>query len=233
MQNTNSIVETVFDIFFETNTITESFLSTISQIDGFDNIIKLPIFQIPEAIRRNDPNLKFHHLYEIRSETNSDYKVILGDGMIGIAINDNYKGWRESFYPQIEKIFKIFLESDKIIKINRIGLRYINFLEDENIFKTGKLTVNIDDAKACDKKMFLKIEDCIDDICYAKTITNEAKYINLSNLGSVIDIVTFIENDKKVLEKETIFDDINRLHAISKNKFKEVISNEYIRQHNL
>ncbi len=232
MQNTNSIVETVFDIFFETNSITESFLGDIAQINNFEKITKLPIFQIPEAIRRNDPNLKFHPLYEIRSETNQNYKIMLGDGMLGIAIIGEYKGWNDSFFPQVKQLFDNFLKSEKITSIQRIGLRYVNFLENENIFETGKISVNLD--KTCKKKMFLRIEDCVEDICYSKTITNEAQYINGSTLvGSIIDIVTFIEQDKKELEKETIFDNINRLHDISKNKFKEVISNEYIQQHKL
>jgi len=232
MQNTNSIVETVFDIFFETNSITESFLGDISKINNFDNITKLPMFQIPEAIRRNDPNLKFHPLYEIRSKTNKNYKIMLGDGMLGIAIIGNYRGWSDSFLPQIKELFGAFLDSEKIITIKRIGLRYVNFFETENIFETGKISVNLD--KTCKKKMFLRVEDCIKDICYSKTITNEAQYENVNtSVGSIIDIVTFIEEDKKELKKETLFDDINRLHDISKNKFKEVISDEYIRKHNL
>ena len=232
MQNSNSIVETVFDIFFETTSITESFLGDISKINDFGNITKLPIFQIPEAIRRNDPNLKFHPLYEIRSETNPNYKILLGDGMLGIAIIGNYQGWSDSFLPQIQQLFGDFLKSEKIININRMGLRYVNFLENENIFETGKISVNLD--KTCKKKMFLRVEDCIEDICYSKTITNDAQYENKkTSLGSIIDIVTFIEQDKKELGKETIFDDINRLHDISKNKFKEVISDEYIQRHNL
>jgi len=233
MYKKNSIVETVFDIFFETTDITEKFLGIIEQVDGFEQITKLPILQIPEAIRKNDPNLKFQHLYEINSTINSNYKIMLGDGLIGIAIKKEYKGWNNSFYPQIKKLFKIILDNGKIIKINRIGLRYINFLPNENIFKTGKLNVKIANNKACNKKIFLRIEDCLDKICYSKTVINNTEYLNSSTLGSIIDIVTFIESDKKNLEKETIFEDINELHDISKKKFKEVISNEYIKQYNL
>ncbi len=65
MQKSNSIVESVFDIFFETTAITENFLGLIEQVDEFEVITKLPILQIPEAIRKNDPNFKFQPLYEI------------------------------------------------------------------------------------------------------------------------------------------------------------------------
>ena len=233
MHNKNSIVESVFDIFFETTAITENFLGIIEQVDGFEEIIKLPILQIPETIRKNDPNFKFQPLYEVHSKTNSDYRVMLGDGVIGIAIKKEYKGWSKSFYPQVKKLFEPFLGNEKITKINRIGLRYVNFLPDENIFETGKLDVKIANNEACNKKIFLKIEDCMEEVCYSKTVINNAEYINNSTLGSIIDIVTFIENDKKSLEKKSLFDDINRLHDISKKKFKEVINDEHIKQLNL
>jgi len=233
MKTSSSIVESVFDIFFETTAITENFLGLVEQVDGFEEITKLPILQIPEAIRKNDPNFKFQPLYEIRSKTNADYRVMLGDGMVGVAISEEYKGWDKSFYPQIEKLFKTFLASDKVIEINRIGLRYVNFLPNENIFDTGKLDVKIANSETSNKKIFLKIEDCVEDICYSKTVINHTEYIKSSISGSIIDIVTSIESNTKELLKETIFKDINRLHGISKEKFKEVISNEYIEQHNL
>ena len=229
MKTSSSIVESVFDIFFETTAITENFLGLVEQVDGFEEIIKLPILQIPEVIRKNDPNFKFQPLYEIHSKTNADYRVMLGDGMIGVAINREYKGWDKSFYPQIKRLFTTFLDSDKVIEINRIGLRYVNFFPNENIFNTGKLDVKIANNEACNKKIFLKIEDCIEDICYSKTVINHTEYVKSSISGSIIDIVTFIESNRK----EIIFEDINRLHGISKEKFKEVISDKYIKQHNL
>ncbi len=186
MQNNNSIVESIFDVFFETTAITENFLGTIEQVDGFEKIIKLPILQIPEAIRKNDPNFKFQPLYEIHSSTNSNYKIMLGDGVIGIAITKGYQGWNESFYPQIKKLFETFLANNKVTKINRIGLRYVNFLPNENIFETGKLDVKIAYIEACNKKIFLKIEDCLDEICYSKTVTNNAQYINNSTLSLIL-----------------------------------------------
>jgi len=67
-------------------------------------------------------------------------------------------------------------------------------------------------SEACNKKIFLKIEDCMKEVCYSKTVINNAEYVNNSTLGSIIDIVTFIENDKKSLEKKSLFDDINKLH---------------------
>ncbi len=228
----NSIVEAVVDIFFETTTFTEIFLNIILGINGFDAMTKLPMSQIPEAIRTNDPNLRFQPLYEIHSNTNKDYKVMLGDGTVGIAINGEYKGWEDSFYPQIQRVFQTILESQKITKINRIGMRYINFFPHENIFETGKVKVTIDNHEANTKTMFLKIDDSVEDISYSKTITNDQNYLNREE-GSIIDIVTFAENDSISSDNNSVFDTINQLYTLSKDKFKEVVNDEYISTHNL
>lgn len=233
MVNENtSIVEAVVDIFFETTTFTEIFLNIILGIDGFDTITKLPISQIPESIRKSDPNLCFQPLYEIASNSNKEYKIMLGDGTVGIAINGEYKGWEDSFYPQIQRVFQTILESQKITKINRIGMRYINFFANDNIFQTGKVKVTIDNHEANTKTMFLKIDDYVENISYTKTITNDQNYLNRDE-GSIIDIVTFVENDFISLDNNSIFDTINQLHTLSKEKFKEVVNDEYISEHSL
>lgn len=228
----NSIVEAVVDIFFETTTFTEIFLNIILGIDGFDVMTKLPISQIPEAIRKNDPNLSFQPLYEISSNSNKEHKIMLGDGTVGVAINGEYKGWENSFYPQIQRVFQTILGSQKITKINRIGMRYINFFPHENIFETGKVKVAINNNEANTKTMFLKIDDSVEDISYSKTITNDQNYLNREE-GSIIDIVTFVENDSISSDNNSLFDTINQLHTLSKEKFKEVVNDEYISTHNL
>lgn len=229
MKNGNTVVECIFDILFETDYVAESFFSIISKVDNYDNIIKLPLSQLPEAIRKNDPNLKNQPLYEITSDKNKDYKVTLGDNVIGIAIVDNYTSWNHSFFPQIKTLFQEVLNSKKINKIKRMGLRYVNFLVDENIFETGKIKVIINEGETVDKKLFLRVESAIDSINYNKVITNNTAYKGSSNLGSIIDIVT--SNEVTISDTDNIdyiFDLINKLHEVNENKFKEVISDEYI-----
>ncbi len=235
--NMNTIVDCVFDIFFESDYVAENFLNILATIDNYEEIVKLPLHQIPDTIRKNDPNLKFQPLYEIRSKTNKDYKIMLGDNTIGIAINDNYSSWTKSFFPNIENIFSLILDSQRINKINRIGLRYIDFLEGENIFKKGKIQINIDKKEAVDKKMFLRIEDNVEHIAYTKVIANNTQYSNSVKFGSIIDIVTFIDDKHYILNdefnKEEFFKDIDTLHNINKEKFKEVINDERIREYGL
>lgn len=232
MSSDNTIVECVFDIQFESNSVAESYIATIAKVDGFEQITKLPLHQVPDSIRKNDPNLKMQPLYEITSLSNTDYKVMLGDNVIGIAMKNSYTSWTNSFFPQLKKLFSEIFKTNKINKISRMGLRYVDFLENENIFETGKIKVDIIDNST--KKMFLRIEDSLEGIQYNKVMANNVKYQSLDNEGSIIDIVTSIENYSLEANKyDDVFQQIDMLHSINKEKFKEVISDEYVTKYGI
>lgn len=229
----NTIVECVFDITYESTNAPEGFLSLIASVDGFDNLKKLPLSQIPETIRKSDPNLRNQPIYEITSSENKEYKVMLGDNTIGLAIVNEYSSWTNSMYPEIEKLFGKILTSGKIEKINRMGLRYTDFLENENIFDSGKVKIKIDNNVVADKTMFVSIEDKIEDVSYTKVITNKKEYQykdgKLSeSKGSIVDIVTSLENQEfNLSDMSNIFTLIDKLHKIHREKLKEVVSDEY------
>jgi len=234
MSKLSTVEECVFDMNFESTAVAENFLSIVAKMDDFEDIIKLPLHQIPEAIRKNDPNLKSQPMYEIRSKTNLDYKIMLGDNLIGLSLvsADRYTSWKDSFFPKIQELFSIVLDSGKINKINRIGLRYVDFLEGDNVFQSGKIAVDINGNNTNDKKMFLRIEDNISGVSYTKAVTNNVQYKAYPNRGSIIDIVTFIEGKDSIVnddfEINTLFGEIDSLHAVHTDKFKEVVSDERI-----
>lgn len=236
----NTIVDCVFDVYFESNNVNaESFLTLFGSVnDHFDEIIKLPISQIPDTLRKNDPNLKLQPIYEIRSQTNNAYRILVGDMTIGIAVNQNsYTSWEQSFFPQIKKVFLTIFKSEKIKKITRIGLRYINFLPEEDIFKTGKISVQINTEHVKDKKISLRIEDKIAEISYNKSVANNTKYQNNSEKGSIIDITTFIDEMGLVIDSsfnsDIFLEKANQIHTLNEAKFKEVISDELARKYNI
>ena len=237
MATENTILECIFDIHFDSNTVSESLLGDIANVEKFTNIIKLPLHQVPEAIRKNDPNLKLQPLYEIKSNQLVDYRIMLGDNTIGLSVNNNYDSWEKSFFPKIKELFTTILKTGKLSKINRIGLRYVDFLENENIFLTGKINIDINKKDTSTKTMFLRIEDSEEGISYNKVITNNSKSSEQSDTGSIIDIVTFKDNQKYLIDDnfdyEVFFNDINKLHTVNENKFKEVISDEQAKKYNL
>ena len=137
----------------------------------------------------------------------------------------------------IQIIFSLIFDSKRIKTINRMGLRYVDFLEDENISDTGKIKVDIDKMAAKDKKMFLRIDDQVEQVSYNKVIANKTQHLAASNTGSIIDIVTYIDTKQFILndafDKDDFFNDVNKLHNINKDKFKEVIDDERISKYGL
>jgi len=239
MGKLSTVQECVFDVNVELNGVVENLLGIIADVDGFEEITKLPLTQVPEHVRKNDPNLKYQAMYEIRSNIQTQYKILFGENTIGMTLNTQgqYTSWTESFFPEVKRIFSTILKSKRIKKIDRMGLRYIDFIENDNIFTDGKISVNINNNDACDKKMFLRVEGNDKGVAYVKSVSNNTPYINFKNTGSVIDIVTAIENKNLIVDDnlkiEVFFNEINTLHEVHTNKFKEVINDEYIKQYQI
>ena len=170
------IVDAVFDIWFESKMLSEVLLGIIVEnIEPYKEIKPLPLLQLPENIRLMDPNLKHQALYEILPTDKRPYKIVLGHNSLGIALNGEYEGWNESFFPEIQKLYGKIFEKGLIEKITRCGLRYVDFFQNENIYETGKVSVVINKSKIAHptEKILLRIEKNIDDnIAMAVVINN-------------------------------------------------------------
>jgi len=226
------IIDVIFDIWFESNMPSEVLLGIIIEENLTYNKVKnLPLLQVPLDIRLMDSNLKHQPLYEILSEE-KPYKIILGHNSLGLALNGEYQGWDESFFPEIKNIYKTIFEKKIINKITRCGLRYIDFFENENIYEIGKISIKINDNTDTKDKLFLRVEKDVDsNIAMAVVINNKAsvKNFNGDKVGSIIDIASFIKN-KDFLNKNNFFDITEQLHKINKNYFKEVANDKLIEQ---
>ena len=231
------IIDAIFDIWFESKIPSETLLGIILEhIQPYEEIRRLPLLQLPEDIRLMDPNLKYQALYEILPIDERPYKIILGHQSLGIALKGEYKGWNESFFPEIQTIYKKIFEKYKIEKIIRCGLRYVDFFQDENIYNTGNVYITINNKQITDpnEKIRLSIEKDIDEnIAMAVVINNNAKVRekleNIELNGSIIDIVSFVKNND-FLNQNNFFDIVDKLHTLNKDYFKEVANDELIKQ---
>ncbi len=231
------IIDAVVDIWFESTIPSEALLGIIVEnIESYKEIRSLPLLQLPKDIRLMDPNLKHQALYEILSTEEKPYKIVLGHNSLGIALNGEYQGWDESFFPEIKNLYKKIFEKNLIKKITRCGLRYVDFFQDENIYKTGKVSVTIgeNDVANQTQKILLRMEKEIDaNIAMAVVIDNKTivkkSPENTEQNGSIIDIASFIKN-KEFLNEENFFETVDKLHTINKNYFKEVANDKLIKQ---
>jgi len=237
--STNPVIDAVFDFWFESELPSEALLGIIlSKLEDYAQVNRLPLLQVPENIRITDPNLKAQPLYEIFSP-GKPYKITLGDNLLGLAINGSYIGWNKSYLPEIEKVFSAIFETKRISKINRMGMRYVDFF-DFNIFNDCKVKINIAEEAKSSEKMFLKLESLMfGHVETVLVISNDTSVIqdNVLKQGSIIDIVTSI-TDATILESvfkdiTDFFNQVDLMHTVNKDEFKKVISDELCKQLNL
>lgn len=215
------ILDSLIEIRFESKVHPNAIFGIIySALDSeFKNVENLPILQIPEPIRMADPDLKYKPLYRI---FNKEFVVQIGSDVITVGSYPKYVGWTR-FSNKIISILNTIEELNVIKKVERFGLRYINFFS-ENIFDKINLGINLDSNKEL-KNTIIKTE--IQQGYYKSIlqITNNAEAEN--TFGSVIDIDTY-----KTKGLQNFFNDkhdiINEAHNKEKKLFFSLLKDDYL-----
>ena len=102
---------------------------------------KLPILQIPDQLRSNDPNLMFrptHKLYK-------DNLLISDRSKVFALVNvHEYIGW-QSFSEIIYSVFNRSFNTITMDRIQRVAVRYINLFKEINIYDQSNLRITLND----------------------------------------------------------------------------------------
>ena len=96
-------------------------------MSDFPKVENLPILQLPEPLRMGDPNLRFKPHYKVH---NGSISIQIGPDVLAISSFPKYIGWAEFSTILFDILTRI--EKINIIKnVSRIGIRYINFFEND------------------------------------------------------------------------------------------------------
>lgn len=223
------LVDALIEIRFESSIIGSAIFGIIYNLirnDYKGTVTSLPILQVPEQIRRNDPNLKFKPLYRIEAEK---YIIQIGDDVLCISSKIPYTGWGEFSSRTIELIKKISGENI-INRVLRIGHRYVNFFEGDIMDKLTISKPTISGYQTNNILVRTEIRDC-DDFIDTVQITNSATYKSPFNtetlLGSLIDIDSFKEYGNNYF-LENLENEINKVHTCEKNMFFSLLTDEFL-----
>jgi|SRR5690554_2510665 len=93
---------------------------------GFVQSQQLPAFNIPEQIRRNDPNLMYQPLIKIELE--DGFSLLVGDQVLAIVSPTPYVGG-VSFKNKALQIINILLDLSVVVSVQRVSIKYTDFLE--------------------------------------------------------------------------------------------------------
>jgi uncharacterized protein (TIGR04255 family) len=199
----------------------------------FPEVEKLPILQIPEHFRSNDPNLIHKPWYKLKN--NDKYIIQIGPRMFSLINVGEYVGWID-FSSKIKDVFGRLINTLAIENFVRIGLRYINVFQDKNIFKDSNLNIELNGKSLTDNEIniitVLPYEYCMQKLIIINPANVEAEGI-IKN-GSVIDIDTFlkecpIECGKSI---DLLMECINNAHEEEKQLFFSLLSMEMIKSLN-
>ena len=184
--------------------------------DSYQNAEQLPILQIPEVVRNNDPNLLYQPHYKLKKE---HYAVQVGPKVISLALTENYTTW-ESYYEEIQNVFEKIKEIDFISNISRVGLRYVNFFE-KDIWKNINVSVKIVENDVVDEEIFVRTVLSKDEYKVLLQIGNQLKIEKENQIVSkvsVIDIDTFMQGENiNFFENLSVM--LGKAHSIEKKYF--------------
>jgi len=217
------IVQAIIEIRFQPNVPREAVFGLLySKVkDNYSNLDKLPILQLPEAVREMDPSLKYKPHYKL---TNDNLQLLIGSDVIAL-VNDvgwtgNYIGWGE-FSEKLSGLLDIIKNLELFDKIERIGIRYLNYF-DSNIFEKINLGVSFKNENG---KEIPSISTAISREIESGDFINRVQISNKATItskgeertGSMIDIDTFSEKEIKVN-----FNNFKKLIEDGHNKEKEI-----------
>ncbi len=104
--------------------------------------LPLPRLQIPEEIRRQEPQLAHQPLLQFHSQ---DFLIQFGPRVIGLLTKpDAYPGWTR-LRAELEWLLRILNQAAFIAEGERLGVRYIDFFQ-RNVFPDLRIGAQVDGA---------------------------------------------------------------------------------------
>jgi uncharacterized protein (TIGR04255 family) len=201
------ILEAIFEIRFESSSPEDTNLGVIYNAfkDNFSSPISLPVMNLSADIRSNDESFKFQP-YQRMTSNDGKYLLQYGQRVLSLhCVNYKYDVW-DNFQVKINELTTKLIKLNIVSTINRIGLRYIDFMNAEEIngYKFEDLNINIDIAGmkygenfSCSTIFKAKIGNHKTQIFKSIQITHETKI----RIGDMIDIDTSFESVVKDLSQ--------------------------------
>jgi uncharacterized protein (TIGR04255 family) len=186
--------------------------------------MKLPILQLPEVIRSQDPQLAFQPYYRVNT---GPYILQLGPSVLSVSAAGEYPGWTE-FSVKIAKTIDLACQSGAMKRVSRVALRYINFFE-FNVFEKINLTLQMKGAPFNPAETTMR---SLLDLGHVKSnlmIANNAKVGQAPNqkTGSVVDIDTFKEVDQ-ASDAKALVACLAEVHEKEKELFFGIMKDDYV-----
>ena len=220
-----AIVEVRFDSPFPPDAIYGVVYNEFKE--DFPSAKNLPILQIPEPIRSQDPALLYKPYYKL---TNSGFVFNIGPKLCGLISQKEYAGWT-LFSKKIKDCFERIFDLEIIEKVTRIGIRYINFFENRDILEKVNLKLIMNSKPFKSDETILRTVIKADKFICNLQISNKAKLKQNNDMhtGSIIDIDVITDDISQENPKTEIITLIEEGHHKEKELFFTLLDKEFIK----
>lgn len=226
----DAIVELRFEATVPSQVVAGLLYNSLIQ-EGYGDFEELPITQLPSNVKDEDVNLRYSAHYRMKT---ANYLVSVSQRVIGIAAicygDNEYQGW-VSYKQEVEKVLGVLRELQIVDSFSRIGVRYINLFQTENIAE--KLNIKLDVPDASDL-----VEERLAGFVYANdgmttrvnfatnaTMTFGSDSLTLS--GAILDIDSAIEQD---VSFESVGGYIEKGHTYTEEAFRKLLSEQLLEE---
>jgi uncharacterized protein (TIGR04255 family) len=224
------ILDTGIEIRFESNLYKSAVFGVLFNKlkEQFPIPEKLPILQLPEQLRDSDPNFKFKPHYKLKNE-----KIIIqiGPDVITISSPIPYVGWQD-YSKNIFEVLELVFSLNIITKVNRLGVRYINFFE-TNIFDKLDVTIDIKNLKLPRESTIFRTEILSEGFINVIHIANKITQLKnkVPTVGSIIDIDTIrnYSENKFLSDYKT---ELKLAHDVEKGIFFDLLKPDFLQSLN-
>ncbi len=221
----DSVVELRFDSAIQPDAIFGIIFSAVKT--EYPQFQRLPVADVPEPLRNHDPNLKFSPHYQ---GVSSSFVLRIGPRVVSLSNVGEYVGW-DKFLLKLKDILDKLNKVEIVSKFTRIGIRYIDFFEND-IF--DNVTFTMPDIIVDKKPLPSKQRIYRSVVEYGKFLTNiqiannsQATIQGAQKTGSVLDSDTFFESTAG-FSFSGLFELIDECHSREKELFFSLLKQEFI-----
>lgn len=193
----------------------------------FEKIQELPTLQLPLAIRQNDPGLKFQATHRLES---AKFLLNVGPNVVGLGCKIlpgelKYPGWK-AFIQRFEAIMTTVLQTELVAGFQRLGVRYINFFEQKDLFKALNVTFETGwEGKGLQKDkqiaFIVQNEEFLSRVQVNNSVTARPLNTPAERQGQIIDIDTFVDIGNDTAD---LVDLATRAHSYTEDLFFGILS---------
>ncbi len=223
------ILEAMVEIKFDTNFPKGAIFGLIytKYKDLYSVVTPLPLTQIPEEIRDNDPNLKYKPLYKL---TDGKFIIQVGSDVITFHSPVEYVGWEE-FSTKIFEFINLFETTGVYFKIIDFSLRYMNFFEFDITSKIN-LSIELIGNKHSSSNVMFRTEFEKEGVVNVLQIANQVSVTKngINKNGSLIDIICLVQNPISFFSMKENF--LNRLHDAEHSLFFGLLRDDFLKELN-